>query len=717
MPLLTAFMTRADHSNGTTVYNGTETGDVGTNYVASAYNAGAQAQLGGVNYVRDYTKVTPKALTISGVDKIYNGTTDATLTADNLSGVVEGDTLTVSTTSATYADKNVGTGKTVTYAGLTLGGTKAKNYTIDASGTGTGDITAKALTVTFADISKTYDGTKKATAGAGTLTGVIDDDKEKVSVAADAEYADKNAGTGKTVNYTGVALSGDEKDNYTIAATATGKGTINKANITISVEDMTKTYDGGTGTADAAGGNLKVTSGTLFAGDEMSDGTKTFTDKNAGTGKTVTVSGVTITDGNNGGNYNVTYADNTTSTIYKKDIIVSFDTTTKTYDGTTDAPLGEATFVGILPADKGKLVVTADAAFMNKNYTGTHTGVEYTNIKLTGAEAGNYHLTSSTANGEGTITRKALSLVATPVTITEGEATPTTFTGTIAGFVAGEGLAAGDALSFALENPAAAAVGSYKVAGTLNGKESGNYSVDGQNYNYTFANAASNATAFTIKMKAVTPEELVANATENQGAAVEYTNVVGSIESGANVTLPTTGGGNPLATPTVTPTTPSTPASGTPTSGTPASGTPEQNATEQQGAPTTQPATEQQQQGAVQPAVEQNGTEQKDEKDEKAQKQPEEKAAATLSYTADGHITIVNEGINAPASMDAGSLAASLSGTTPTTPTPTEQAATGAQGVQGVEGAQGVEATPAAASAPEAEPTSAQGAAQDDEEE
>ncbi len=117
MPLLTAFLKRADQSKGTAVYNGTATGDVGANYSNSTYS-GTVNQIGGINYVKDYTIVTPKELTVTGgVDKTYDGTTDATLTAANLEGVVTGDALTVDVTSAAYDNKNVGTGKTVTYGG------------------------------------------------------------------------------------------------------------------------------------------------------------------------------------------------------------------------------------------------------------------------------------------------------------------------------------------------------------------------------------------------------------------------------------------------------------------------------------------------------------------------------------------------------------------------------------------------------------------------
>lgn len=104
-------------------------------------------------------------------------------------------------------------------------------------------------------------------------------------------------------------------------------------------------------------------------------------------------------------------------------------------------------------------------------------------------------LTSVTGSAEVKITRKALSLVADPVTITEGEALPTTFTGSITGFVEGEGLGDTDVLTFSVEDTPSTE-GKYAVTGTLNGATSGDYGT-----NYTFANAASNATAFTINAK------------------------------------------------------------------------------------------------------------------------------------------------------------------------------------------------------------------------
>ncbi|KTB47423.1 hypothetical protein DEALK_02680, partial [Dehalogenimonas alkenigignens] len=81
--------------------------------------------------------VTPKALTVSGitgVNKVYNGNTTANLNTGGaaLVGVLGGQTVTLNTAGAVgaFADKNIGTGKTVTISGLTIGGADVANYTL-----------------------------------------------------------------------------------------------------------------------------------------------------------------------------------------------------------------------------------------------------------------------------------------------------------------------------------------------------------------------------------------------------------------------------------------------------------------------------------------------------------------------------------------------------------------------------------------------------------
>ena len=60
-------------------------------------------------------------------------TTAATINGRSVSGAVDGDDVSLSGGVATFGDKNVGDGKTVTLMGATLAGAHAGNYSLDYS--------------------------------------------------------------------------------------------------------------------------------------------------------------------------------------------------------------------------------------------------------------------------------------------------------------------------------------------------------------------------------------------------------------------------------------------------------------------------------------------------------------------------------------------------------------------------------------------------------
>ena len=62
-----------------------------------------------------------------------------------------------------FADKNVGTGKTVSVTGITISGTDASNYSFNTTASTTADITAAALTVSATGVNKVYNGDATAT--------------------------------------------------------------------------------------------------------------------------------------------------------------------------------------------------------------------------------------------------------------------------------------------------------------------------------------------------------------------------------------------------------------------------------------------------------------------------------------------------------------------------------------------------------------------------
>jgi len=537
-PLLTAFMTRKDNYLGELVYDGTK-GDVGHNYLTTT-QTGAGITQSGINWASDFAIVTPKALTVSfdSPDKVYDGTATATTAVATLDGKVGSDDVSLATgLTAAYGDKNVGANKTVTYSGIALTGAKAGNYSIAATLTATGTISQAPITVSVGDITKTYDGTTNtdnttdATGGAFTVTSGTLYDGDTIS--GTKAFVTKDAGTGKTVTLSGVTISdaAGNAGNYTISTVDNTTSTINKAPLTVEFGTTAKNYDGTTtatlpatytlnGKVDLATENVDIIPENLSIA---------YADKNAGNGKTVYYEGIALT-GTTAGNYALT-STTATGSGWISPIITraSFDPTTKVYDGTTAAPLGAASLTNIIDADLGKVGVTGTAAYDGKD-AGDHT-VSYSGLLLTGAEAGNYQLASTTGNGTGSITRRPLWLVANPVTITEGEATPTSWSGSVTGFVAGEDLGANDVYFFALDNPAATAAGKYAVTGTLS-IDGGNPATSGDyGQNYTFANAASNATAFIIEVKSMTPQEIVLDNVSDPGAAQEYTGTVTAIES------------------------------------------------------------------------------------------------------------------------------------------------------------------------------------------
>ena len=253
--------------------------------------------------------ITPVSLTgsITASSKTYNGTTTATIASRTLSGVIAGDTVTYVGGTATFSDKNVGTGKTVTATGLSLSGSSAGNYTVNTTATTTADITPRALTVKAAGVNKTYDGTSTATV-------TLSDNRLAGDVFTDsytsATFADKNVGTAKAVSVTGIAISGADAGNYTVNTTATTAAKITRLAITGSITAANKVYDG----TRAATITSRTLSGAI-SGDDVTyiGGTATFASKNVGTW-TVTATGLSLA-GADAGNYTVNTTATTTATI------------------------------------------------------------------------------------------------------------------------------------------------------------------------------------------------------------------------------------------------------------------------------------------------------------------------------------------------------------------------------------------------------------------
>ena len=81
------------------------------------------------------------------------------------------------------------------------------------------------MTVTYGGVNKVYDGiqTAQVTTSDDRVSGDV------LSIARAAAFSDKNVANGKTVNVSGVGLSGTDAGNYSVATTGTTRETATKS--------------------------------------------------------------------------------------------------------------------------------------------------------------------------------------------------------------------------------------------------------------------------------------------------------------------------------------------------------------------------------------------------------------------------------------------------------------------------------------------------------
>jgi hypothetical protein len=132
-------------------------------------------------------------------------------------------------------------------------------------------------------------------------------------------FDNKNAGTGKTLSASGLVINdGNGGNNYAVSYTDVSTGVITALPINVTAVTDSKVYDGTT-TSDES-----PVVDPLMVGDVAStDPVQVFDSKDAGTGKTLTASGLVIDDGNSGNNYLVTYVDDHSGEITPKPVTVT----------------------------------------------------------------------------------------------------------------------------------------------------------------------------------------------------------------------------------------------------------------------------------------------------------------------------------------------------------------------------------------------------------
>jgi filamentous hemagglutinin family protein len=416
----------------------------------------------------------------TSVWRIYEG-----YTAPLLRSFMTG--LALANTTLTY---NGGTqlGATTASAGVLGTGASGRNAGTYASGYYSGqqgyDISGGALTIDKAnlvlstsDVTKTYDGGTSATGTAIATSGTALQGSDTINGGTFA-FVGKNAGTGKTVSAGGVTVNdGNSGNNYNVSYVNNTASIINQAALTISgITARDKIYNANNAASVSTAG--AAYSG-LVAGDVVTvSATGLFSDKNAGTGKTVNLS--SNYSGADVGNYAITGQASTTASISQAALTISGITAgNKTYNASDVASvsMAGAAYNGLLAGDV--VSVAATGLFSDKN-AGANKTVNLSS-SYSGADVGNYAIT-----GQATTTASVSQAALTVSGITASDKTynaSNTATVSTAG-ASYSGLLAGDAVTVSatglFSDKNVGANKTVSLSSSYTGADVGNYAITGQ---------------------------------------------------------------------------------------------------------------------------------------------------------------------------------------------------------------------------------------------
>lgn len=410
-----------------------------TDGAAAVYGYGLSASSASSNTA----SITAKPLTITAA-KTYDQAASFALGELSLSGIISGDSVSLTGGGASVSSANAGSYSSFAANTLTVSNS---NYTASGSGiTVAASIAKRGVTLTG---SKTYDRSATFAASDVAVSGVLSGDTVTLT-GGTVSVSSANAGA-----YSSFATNTLTTSNGNYAVTGGGvttSATIGRAGLTLTAATNSKTYDGTTSAA------ATPTVGGLVSGDTVTGLAETYADKNAGTGKTLSVSAYTINDGNGGNNYAVTTVDNNTGSIARAVLTVAAVADTKGYDATT-ASAAAPTVSGLKTGDSVTgLSQTFDTASIGTGKTLTVSAF----VLNDGNGGGNYNVGVAN-NNNGNITRQAISVTAANLTKFQGQADPLLAYSITAGALAG-----GDAFTGALIRAAGEGAGSYAIEqGTL----------------------------------------------------------------------------------------------------------------------------------------------------------------------------------------------------------------------------------------------------------
>jgi hypothetical protein len=461
--------------------------NVGTNAITSATGltlGGTQATNYTLTGASGSVIVTALPVILTGTEN-YKGSTSVAASVLSVANVVGSDNVSVASGSATMASPYIGANAITSAAGLTLGGSKATNYTLTGA---SGSVTVTALPVVLTG-TENYNGSTSVAATVLTVSNLVSGDVVGPA-SGSATIASPYVGTEAITSAAGLTLAGAKATNYTVSG-ASGSVVVNPRAVVLA---GTQTYNG---TATAAASTLSITD--VVGGDNVSvaSGSATMASPNVGNNAIMSATGLLL-GGAQATNYTVSGASGSV-TVTALPVIL---TGTENYNGSTSVAASVLSVSNVIGGDNVNVAGSATIASPN---AGTNAITSVASLTLGGAKGTNY--TVNGASGSVIVTR--LPVVLTGTETYNGSATVGASVLSVSNVVGSDNVSvASGSATMASPNVGTNAIASATGL-TLGGTQAPNYTVSGASGSVT-----------------VTPVTVVLTGTENYNGS---TNVAASV--------------------------------------------------------------------------------------------------------------------------------------------------------------------------------------------
>ena len=375
-----------------------------------------------INYVNGTLTVNPIALTITASDrtKNYGDAVAFAGTEFTTTGLINGDLVnSVTLTSSGAAATATVTGSPYSIVPSAAVGSGLGNYTINYVN-GALTVNPIGLTITANSITKNYGDAVIFAGTEFTTNGLVNSDVVTSVTLTSAGAAATATIAGSPYSIVPSAAVGTGLENYTISYD-NGTLTINPIGLTITANNRTKNYGDA---VNFAGTEFTITG--LINGDLVSSVTLT----SAGAAATATVDGSpysivpSAAEGSGLDNYTISYV-NGTLTVNPIALTITASDRTKNYGDAVDFAGTEFTTTGLI---NGDLVSSVTLTSAGAAATATVDGSPYSIVPSAAEGSGLDNYTISYVNGTLTVNPIALTITASDLTKTYGDAV--TFAGT-----------------------------------------------------------------------------------------------------------------------------------------------------------------------------------------------------------------------------------------------------------------------------------------------